>query len=76
MNANRYIWIILGLISLIVFAAGFFIHPGEGKHGQEFWWSSIPVFFALFGFFGCVVLTYFAKKLINFLLHRKEDYYE
>jgi hypothetical protein len=39
------------------------------------WWASVPAFFAVFGFVGCVVIILVAKGLGKFMLQRKEDYY-
>lgn len=44
------------------------------KH-PYFFWDGMPVFYALFGFAGCVLLVVIAKNLRPFL-KRKEDYYD
>ncbi len=67
-------WLILTLFALITAVAGFFIPTNEGEH--EFWWSHVPVFFALLGLAGCVVMIYVAKWLGRYWLQRKDDYYD
>ncbi len=63
---------LLALTALVSLLAGF-IGPHDGAHAG--WWNSIPAFFALLGFLGCLLIILFAKALGKFLLQRKEDYY-
>ncbi|HSW56895.1 MAG TPA: hypothetical protein VLH15_00675 [Dehalococcoidales bacterium] len=67
------IWVILFLAAIAATVAGFFIPTGKGKY--DFWWTYIPVFYALLGIFGCIVMIYAAKGLKHWL-HRKDDYYD
>jgi hypothetical protein len=67
-------WLSLTLIAIMAVVAGFFIPSAEGEH--EFWWSNLPIFFALLGFIGCVAMIYIAKWLGHYWLQRKEDYYD
>jgi len=77
LNKKKNIWLILAVLAVIAIVIGFVLPSGEGDHhGHEFWWSGINIFFAAFGFVGCVVLILFAKKIVNRLLERKEDYYD
>lgn len=65
---------ILLLVSiLIVCFLGFFVYPGHESH---YFWERIPVFEALFGFIGCIVLIVFSKILGHYLLEKEEDYYD
>ena len=50
-----------------------FIFPYPHPH---FWWQKIPVFDAVFGFIGCIVIILFAKNLGHFWLTKDEDYYD
>jgi hypothetical protein len=61
-------------MAIIAIAVGFFIPAGDDEHG--FWWSHIPVFFAVLGFIGCIAIIYIAKWLGHYWLQRKEDYYD
>jgi hypothetical protein len=45
------------------------------EYRQEFWWSYVYGFFALFGFLGCVAIVLGAKVVLSPWLQRKEDYY-
>jgi len=76
LNKKKNIWYILAVLAVIAIIIGFVVPTGEGEHGHVFWWSHIQVFFGVFGFLGCIVLILFAKKLVNYWLERKEDYYD
>lgn len=67
---QRSLLVILSMISML---AGFIV-PHDSLH--DGWWNRIPVFFALFGFFGCIVIIFFAKALGKLFLRKKEDYYD
>ena len=69
---NKLRWALLGMGGALSIAAGF-ISAGEETHG---WWSAIPGFFALFGFFGCLLIIVFSKFLGRILLYKREDYYD
>ena len=65
---------VLLLVSiLIVCFLGFLVHPGGESH---YFWEKIPVFEALFGFIGCIVLIIVAKILGRYLLEKRENYYD
>lgn len=44
------------------------------KHGH-FPWETVPEFFAVYGFIGCVGLIFIAK-ILRWVVKRKEDYYD
>ena len=50
-----------------------FIFPYEHPH---FWWQKIPVFDAVFGFLGCVIIVVVSKWLGHRWLMKREDYYD
>jgi hypothetical protein len=60
----------IGIVLVCLFG---FIFPNRHPH---FWWQKIPVFDAVFGFAGCIVIILFAKTLGHFWLTRNEDYYD
>ena len=67
-------WIIgLGLLTIASLVGEF---TGSHAHHGGHWWSGIPGFFIYFGFFGCLLLIYFAKKLGALILTKNEDYYD
>jgi len=70
---NRVRWALLAVATLVSLAGGFAI-PHDPAH--DAWWNRIPVFFALFGFAGCVAIMFFAKFLGKRLLRKREDYYD
>lgn len=47
----------------------------EGEH-HYFSWDSIPVFYILFGFIGCVVMILVPKLFGKFFLQKDERYYD
>lgn len=55
---------------LALLAIDFFVH----KH-PLFGWDGIPLFYAGYGFLGCVLLVLTAR-LIRPLVKREEDYYD
>ena len=64
----KYVLIIsIGLSMLI----GLFFRP-EHPH---FWWEKIPIFDAIFGFLGCIVIVLGSKALGHHGIQKDEDYY-
>ncbi|MBM4044538.1 MAG: hypothetical protein FJ279_05435 [Planctomycetes bacterium] len=64
----------LSLLTLIALACGFLIshdpeHPPP--YGIE-----LPVFYALFGWAGCVAIIFVAKALGKLFLQKTENYYD
>ena len=41
----------------------------------HFWWEKIPVFDAVFGFLGCILIVVGSKALGHHWLQKDEDYY-
>jgi hypothetical protein len=58
---------ILGL----VLALGLLVPAGPLHH----FWEKIPLFEAIFGFFGCLVIIFVSKALGQFFIQKREDYY-
>ncbi len=58
-------------ISLCVLLIVDFFIP---KHGH-FPWETVPEFFAVYGFIGCVGLIFIAR-ILRWVVKRKEDYYD
>ncbi len=64
---------LLGFIAFISLLGGL-ITPDEP--GVENWGIRLPVFFALLGFVGCMVIILLAKFLGSLFLRKGEDYYD
>ncbi|MBN2199041.1 MAG: hypothetical protein JW747_04250 [Candidatus Aminicenantes bacterium] len=62
-----------GLVFLSL-AFQIFHPPGESRHVS--WWESIPGFFALFGFIGCLALIALALGLGRAFLRKNARYYD
>jgi len=71
MNTLR--WALLAIATIVSLGGGFAI-PHDPAH--DAWWNRIPVFFALFGFIGCVLIIFLAKSLGKLLLRKREGYYD
>ena len=64
----KYVLIVsIGLCILM----GLFFRP-EHPH---FWWERIPIFDAIFGFLGCIVIVLGSKALGHHWIQKDEDYY-
>lgn len=67
---KRWHWLAVLVLSLASLAAEFSI----GQHGDH-WWSSIPAFYIIFGFIGCLAIIFVSKFLGKLFLQQKENYY-
>ncbi len=63
-------WIVLGLVTIVSTVAQMLGEPGHGP------WSRIPGFWAGFGFVGCALIIIISKAIGNYILERREDYYD
>ncbi len=64
----KYVLIISIGLSMVI---GLFFRP-EHPH---FWWEKIPIFDAIFGFLGCIVIVLGSKALGHHGIQKDEDYY-
>jgi predicted membrane protein len=64
----KYVLIISVGVSMVF---GLFFRP-EHPH---FWWEKIPIFDAVFGFLGCILIILGSKALGHHWLQKDEDYY-
>lgn len=71
MTGKQIIIVIAALIASI--GAEFALLGGAHGHG---WWTRVPGFFSLFGFFGCLMLIVVGKTLGGFWLQRPDHYYD
>ncbi|MDQ8202060.1 hypothetical protein [Pelagicoccus sp. SDUM812003] len=65
-------WILLGLVTLASLVLQYFGPPHPHPHA----WDSIPLFYCMFGFVGCVLIIVVSKFLGKAWLQKKEDYYK
>jgi len=68
---KRIHWLAIGVL-LGLCLVGEYAVPHHG----EYWWSSIPLFYGIFGFVGCVLIIAASKGLGKLFLLKKEDYYD
>lgn len=40
------------------------------------WWNSVPAFYAIFGFFSCILIIYVAKFIAKKIVNRDINYYD
>ncbi len=59
------IWILLGIVLAATAVLDFWHEP-----------KGLPVYYALFGAVGCLVMLFLTKGVAKKVLSRKEDYYE
>lgn len=67
-----YHWILLGLLTLGTVLLTYF----GPEHPYPHAWDRIPLFYALFGFIGCILIIMVSKALGKAFLQKEEDYYE
>jgi drug/metabolite transporter (DMT)-like permease len=65
-------WILLALLNLGTLALYFF----GPEHPHPHAWDAIPLFYAAYGFVGCVLIIVVSKALGKALLQKREDYYD
>ena len=63
-------WIALGLLTVASL-----IGQIMGEHGPGFW-TLIPVFWAVFGYLGCVLIIIVSKAVGKYIVERRENYYD
>jgi hypothetical protein len=64
-----YGWLILSIL------AGIFVHLYI-PHEVHFFWEKLPVFSALYGFIGCIIIIIISKAIGHIWLQKEENYYE
>ncbi len=65
-------WSLLALVTLATVLLSIF----GPAHPHPHWWDRIPLFYAAFGFLGCLFLILVSKGLGKAFLQKKESYYE
>jgi energy-converting hydrogenase Eha subunit A len=65
-------WILLALLTLATL--GLPLLDRDQAHAHA--WEAIPLFYAAFGFVGCLLLIVIAKLLGKAVLEKPEDYYD
>ena len=65
-------WISLGILTLLSIIIEFFFISNHDEH----WWSSVPIFYIIFGFVGCAVIIIVSKAIGKIFLLREENYYD
>jgi uncharacterized membrane protein YhfC len=61
------------LVSAVVILLLCLFTPTSKVH---FFWERFPLFYAVFGFVGCIVFILIAKALGKLFIQRDENYYE
>ena len=62
----------VGLVLILVLALGLIAQPQQVDH----FWEKLPIFEAVFGFLGCLLIIFVSKALGHLFLQKKEDYYD
>jgi hypothetical protein len=71
----QHLFLMLYAGLFISILAGILVHIILHPH-VHFWWEEIPVFSAIYGFIGCIIIIIASKALGHHWLQREEDYYE
>lgn len=69
---KRFHWILLGLVTLASVLLDIFGKPNPHPNA----WDKIPLFYAAYGFVGCVVIIIVSKALGKLFLQKPENYYD
>ncbi len=69
---KKIYWILFGLITLGTLILQYF----GPEHPYPHAWDHIPLFYAAYGFIGCILIIIVSKALGKRLLQKPEDYYE
>ena len=70
--APRNLKYAIGLYLVLVLALGLIAQPQRVDH----FWEKLPIFEAVFGFLGCLLIIFVSKALGHLFLQKKEDYYD
>jgi len=71
----RGLFVLLYISIFVVIMAGILAQLFLHLH-PHFWWEKIPVFSAVYGFIGCVIIIVVSKAIGHQWLQKEEDYYE
>jgi|GEM_PF-2644235 len=70
---RRVLWTVLALIPAASVVVEFL---GSHHAHSHYWFSEIPLFWILFGFLGGCLLILGGKKILAWIVYRREDYYD
>ena len=65
-------WILLGLLNAVTLVLHYF--GPEHPHPQA--WDTVPLFYAFYGFTGCILIIVVSKALGKVALQKGEDYFD
>ena len=71
----RHLFLMLYVSLAVGLLAGVLVHHFHLAH-PHFVWEELPVFSAIYGFIGCIVIIVVSKALGHYWLQKEEDYYE
>jgi len=71
----RHLFLMLYVSLAVSILAGVLAYHFHLFH-PYFWWENLPVFSAIYGFVGCVIIIIASKALGHYWLQKEEDYYE
>lgn len=72
---KKYLFRMLYVCLVASILAGVLVHLFIPSHAA-FVWQEIPVFPAIYGFFGCITIIVVSKALGHHWLQKEEDYYD
>ena len=72
---QKYLFGILYVCLAMSILAGVLVYSDDQAH-NAFVWQGFPVFSAIYGFIGCILIIVVSKALGHYWLQKDEDYYE
>jgi hypothetical protein len=69
---RRIHWILLSILTIGSLILSYATPGPSHPHA----WDGIPLFFAVFGFLGCLLIIFLSKAIGKFFLQKEEDYYD
>ncbi len=72
---NKILFIILYISLILSILAGILINFYL-SHEVHFYWEKLPIFSAIYGFIGCIIIIFASKAIGKIWLQKEEDYYE
>lgn len=74
-NAKNFLFFMLYVSLILSIIAGILINLYI-PHEVHFFWEKLPIFSAVFGFLGCIIIIFVSKAIGKIWLQKEEDYYE
>ena len=68
---KRWHWFLIAALVIASLVVERFVH-----HHHDYWFYSVPGYFVMYGFVGCVAIIFLSKWYGKYGVQRGEDYYD